>query len=115
MTEKTIAQRINVLLRFYQVSPRILGKILGVSESTVRRWKKGKNVSRAHRLFTFHKLEKIISESHGVLKRDRIGKWLNRKNAYLGDISPISCMIERSEGSDQVLTLINAIKYGIYL
>ncbi|MDE2001224.1 MAG: hypothetical protein KGI60_01490 [Patescibacteria group bacterium] len=113
MAEGNIAERINTLLKFYKVTPRVLGKMFGVSESTIRRWTKGKGTSRVHRLNALDKLEKMMERSCGSLKRDRAWEWFHANNECLRGISPIEHIIKYSpQGFDQILDMLYSITFG---
>src|SRR3989338_4381669 len=70
-TPEGVAERVNALLKFFGLTPKILAEILRVSESTVKRWAKGENTSRAHRLLTVYHLEEIMAQARGTFRQDK--------------------------------------------
>lgn len=110
-----IPERIRALLDYFGVNPKKIGLIIGVSDSTIKRWLRGQGVKRVHRLLSFRKLEEMFLEySNGPLKIGREHMWYNYKNECLENLTPVECMIQyQSAGINRVAGMLNAIRYGL--
>lgn len=114
-TPENIPERIRIMLKYFGITPKKFGLIIGVSESTVKRWLRGQGTRRAHRLLSFSKLEELFLEySRGPLRIGREHMWYNCKNECLSGITPIECMAKnQSAGIYMVAGLLNSIRYGL--
>lgn len=110
---RDISVRINAFLEVFGVNEKTLAKMLRVSESTVRRWKKGIGARRAQRSYVFRKLEEIMALSIEVFEKDGPIRWFNREALALGNVTPIEFIIKNDNGLEEVRNLLGRIEWGV--
>lgn len=108
-----IPARINKLLVHFGVNQKRFALMLRISESMVKRWQRGMGVSRADKLPTFHKLEKLMRLAQDTFEKENLSSWYQLEAWALGMATPIDYMIKNDNGIEEVTSLVGRIHWGI--
>lgn len=99
--------------RFYEASDKELSVMLGTSERTLSRRKRGSALppGESDRLY---RLARVAARAQEVFESDETARrWLRRPNRALGGAIPFD-LLDTEPGAQQVLEALDRIDHGIY-
>lgn len=107
------AETIDAVMKAYQVSKGAVVRLLGVSESTLRRRTESGRLSavESDRLY---RLASAAAQAEAVLhSREKAVKWLHTPNRALEDETPLS-MLDTDIGYQRIRDILGRLEHGVY-
>ncbi len=86
---------------------------LGVSERTIRRWKKKENKPSPLAKLRLDELTEVLNEIEETFEsREKSIKWLTTLNRSLGSKTPLEVLLHKN-GIKKISTLLGRLRWGI--
>lgn len=107
------ATTVNAVMEAYQVSQESVVRLLGVSESTLRRRRENGKLSavESDRLY---RLASAAAQAEAALdSREKAVKWLHAPNRALEGETPLS-MLDTDIGYQRIRDILGRLEHGVY-
>jgi len=100
------------LKEIFDLTDTEMAHVLGISVETLRKWLKDEIDRHATESACFQRLLNLTQLARGVIRPDRLGRWVHRENRALGRIVPLNLPADGA-GYEMVAAVVDDVRAGI--